>query len=121
MDYQNVPIKRQPLEPEKSPLSDIAFVIAIIGLFCTPVPIFGFFGPALAVILANMGRGYRMSFAGKGKAAFIIGIIGIVIAALLFVGEVYIYLTSVLPSVDYDFEQLLNQYMNQILDESTMY
>ena len=120
MDYQNVPIKRQPIEPSKSPLSDIAFVIAIIGLFCTPVPIFGFFGPALAIILANLGRGYKTEFTGKGKAALIIGIIGLIITFLLLVGEIYIYFETVLPTVNNDFEQLFQQYLNEFIDESMM-
>ena len=121
MDYQNIPIKRQPIEPSKSPLSDIAVVIAIIGLFCSPVPFFGLFGPALAIILANIGRGYKNEFTGKGKTAFIIGIIGLVISIALLVGEIYLYFSTVLPTVNNDIEALIQQYLNQIIDESMIY
>ena len=121
MDYQNMQIKRQPIEPSKSPLSDIAFIISIIGLFCTPVPFLGFFGPALALILANMGRGYKMNFEGKGKAALIIGLIGLTLALIILSAEIYVYLTTVLPTVNNDLMELLRQYMNEILNESMSY
>lgn len=118
MDYQNMQIKRQPIEPNKSPLSDIAFVIAIIGIFCSPVPFFGFFAPALALIIANLGRGYKNEFTGKGKVALIIGIIGLLIALILLIVEVRFYLTSVLPAFNNNFEEFFKNYMNEFMNNS---
>ncbi|MBQ7077170.1 MAG: hypothetical protein IJM91_03430 [Lachnospiraceae bacterium] len=112
MDYQMSPTKRTPIDPAKSPLSDVAFVLSIIGIFCTPVPFFGFFGPALAIILANLGRGKEMQFVKKGKAAFIIGIIGLILAAAILAFEIYEFILSIQGG---SFEATMENFMELLL------
>ena len=59
-------------------LNTSAMIVGIIGLLLCMLPALGLVAPALAIMLALLGRGNQLTLTGPGLAGVILGIIGIV-------------------------------------------
>ncbi len=59
-------------------LNTSSMIVGIIGLLLCMLPFFGMIAPAVAILLAVLGRGNQMHITGRGLAGFIMGILGLI-------------------------------------------
>ena len=59
-------------------LNTSAMIVGIIGLLLCMIPGFGTIAPAMAILLAVLGRGNQLRITGQGLAGLIMGIVGLV-------------------------------------------
>ncbi len=59
-------------------LNTSSMVVGIIGLLLCMIPGFGMIAPAMAILLALLGRGNELRIAGQGLSGLIMGILGLI-------------------------------------------
>lgn len=59
-------------------LNTSSMIVGIIGLLLCMLPFFGMIAPAVAILLAVLGRGNQMHITERGLAGFIMGILGLI-------------------------------------------
>ena len=110
--YTNPPEGGQPNEPQMQgtpPLRRVviktnyfetfAFAFAIASLIsCTVIYTAYLFG-GLAILFAVLSRGAQMKFSPKAKKSILLGVVGIILATVLFVGS-FLYLLQEYGSLE---------------------
>ena len=91
------PFRRVIIKPNYFEMFSFAFAIGSI-ISCTVIYTAYLFG-GLAILFALLSRGSQMSFSSKAKKALIVGIFGIVLSTILFVGS-FLYLLEEYGSIE---------------------
>lgn len=95
MDYNSPQPVMNPDKAFESSMPTAALTVGIIGVVFALVPYFGLICPAVAMTLALLSRGGNMNTAQKGKAALILGVIGVIIALAITIFSTYYLISSV--------------------------